>query len=171
MTARAIAVDSGGPSVLHIDVAGTLAQVAVEPLGPMPHPEDAMELQLLQAAKDCAAGKEQLPRRELVAAALREVERQEWWRDLAESKVEELRAELETLKRERAADLALHHEQRRKLLTLHFELVAFVAHHLDCLPSSGVVMAQVRALGSGYLRHEVDGAAADAIAFQVGHRV
>lgn len=161
MTARALPVEPSAPDTLHIDVAAALAQITPHPLGPMPHPEDAMELQLLQAARECAAGKAQLPRRELVDVALREAERQQWWRDLAEAEQERLRLELAKVKAGHAEDLAHHHEQRRRLLSLHFELIAWAATQLNCEASSSTVLAKIRAKGCGLLRADVDAGTAD----------
>ncbi len=149
MTARAFAMEPSAPDTLTIDVAVALAQITPPPLGPMPHPEDAMELQLLQAAKDCAAGKEQLPRRELVAVALREAERQQWWRDTAEAEGVRLQRELDRLAADRAREAAEHLEERRRLLSLHFELITWAAKQLGCDPSSTTVLATIRARSAG----------------------
>jgi hypothetical protein len=151
VTARAHAVEPSAPDTLHIDIAAALAQAAsAAPLGPMPHPETAMELHLLQSARECGAGLAQLPRRELVAVALREAERQQWWRDQAEAEVVRLQREVAQLR-----------DQRHKLLALHFELVAWASHQIGCLSSSEAVLAKIREKGSGLMRHELDGRAAD----------
>lgn len=83
-----------------LDVAAVVKSVAREIFRPEPAPKlDAMELELLRQAERCANGESDMPpRRELVAAALREVERERWWRDYAEAEVAILRervAELE----------------------------------------------------------------------------
>ena len=79
-----------------VDVAAVVQMVVRESVQSEPAPKlDAMELELLRQAERCATGDAQMPpRRELVAAALREVERERWWRDYAEAEVVQLRQEL-----------------------------------------------------------------------------
>ncbi|MBX3173246.1 MAG: hypothetical protein KF709_02485 [Gemmatimonadaceae bacterium] len=148
---------NGAPSVLHID----LAQLALEAdrsaravMPPMPHPEDAMERQLLDSAKDCAAGNVIPPRRELIAAALREAERQQWWRDVAEA---EKAALLEKVEAKERAFATSDHElrtQRQRLIGVISELIGWASGVLGCAPEADEVLKRVRAQGSGLLRHE-----------------
>jgi hypothetical protein len=162
-----LSAEPASPTILHVDVAECVRDLEpTSPATPMPHPErDAMELQLLTAAKDCAAGGAQLPRRELVAVALREAARQEWWRDQAEAEKEALRRQLD-LTQAQAVKLRT---QQRQLLGLFFEIVAWAAHQLGCEPSGKAVLAAIRARGSGWLQHETQGDEADRLRAEVAH--
>lgn len=155
--------EPGAPTILHVDAAEIVAEIGdTHAARPMPHPErDAMELQLLAAATDCAAGGQQLPRRELVAVAVREIERQQWWRDQAEAEAAALKRELATLESAHALQLQELRQQRRGLTQLLFEMIAWASHVLGCEPSGRDVIAAIRAKGSGYLRHEHDGSLID----------
>jgi hypothetical protein len=162
--------EPAAPTILHVDVAECVRDLETPSRAtPMPHPErDAMELQLLAAAKDCAAGGTQLPRRELVAVALREAERQQWWRDQAEAEKEALRQQLD-LTQAHAAKLQELRTQQRQLLGLFFEIVAWAAHQLGCEPSGKAVLKAIRAFGSGWLQHETQGDEADRLRAEVAH--
>lgn len=161
--------EPASPTILHIDVAECTRAGLGPPATPMPHPErDAMELQLLAAAEDCAAGGSQVPRRELVAVALREAARQQWWRDQAEAEKEALRRQLD-LTEPHAAKVQELRTQQRQLLGLFFEIVAWAAHQLGCEPSGKAVLAAIRARGSGWLQHETQGDEADRLRAEVTH--
>lgn len=138
------------PAILHIDLAEAAAAARAETTQPRPypHPEDATELLLLEQATKCAAGdRTQDPRRELIAVALREVERQRYWRDEAEAREQQLLAAYRALE---ASNRALR-EQRSDALALVFELTAFAATTLGCEPAAREVLARIRAKGSGFL--------------------
>lgn len=163
--------EPAAPTILHLDVGEISAAVGKAHVErPMPYPEcDAMELQLLAAAKDCAAGGTQLPRRELVAVAVREIARQEWWRDQAEAEAAALKRELATLESAHALQLQELRQQRRGLTQLLFEMIAWASHVLGCAPSGRDVIAAIRAKGSGYLRHEDDGSLIDRTGVEVAN--
>ena len=171
MTAVAMNITPGAPlpaepeapMLFHVDVAEIVRDAAPRVLATrMPHPEkDAMELQLLVAAQDCAAGGMQLPRRELVAVALREVASQEWWRVQAEAEAAALKRELATLESAHALQVQDLRQQRRGLMQLLFEIVAWASPVLGCEPSGRDVIAAIRAKGSGSLQHEHDGSVID----------
>lgn len=159
------------PAQYHVDMVECLRNAeAAQAAQPMPHPEtDPMELQLLQAAKDCAAGGAQLPRRELVAVALREAERQQWWRDHAEAEAVALKRELATLESAHAGQVQELRQQRRDLMQLLFELIAWASHVLGCEPSGRAVIGAIRAKGSGLLSHDVEGALIDRVRAEVAN--
>ncbi len=157
------------PAQCHIDVAALVAATSeAKSARPMPYPEqDAMELQLLAAARLCADGGVQLPRRELVAVALREAARQEWWRDQAEAEAAALRRELVAAGQAHALQLQELRTQRVSLLGLLFEMVAWAATQLRCAATGDAVITAIRAKGSGFLRHDVDGALMDRVRAEV----
>ena len=79
--------DLQGVHPLYIDLAAVVERAAQQSARVTPHCEDAMELELVDEARQCAAGDlTQRPSRVLVAAALREAGRQQWWRDAAEAR-------------------------------------------------------------------------------------
>lgn len=125
--------DPQAPGILHIDVAA-LAKDVRPALLPKPPARSALDEQLLEEARKCAGGdKDMPPRRELVAAALREIERQQWWRDRAEETEQALR------------------QTRHDQLGIQFELVADAARTYRCDPSTLVVLGAIRAKGSGFI--------------------
>lgn len=128
--------DSAAPAILHIDLADYAARATVTPApAACPFPEDAMELTLLEAARACAAGDgNQQPRRELIAAALREAARQQWWRDQAEAENVRLGRRLHELR-----------EGRRQLLRVAFELAGYITSRTGCGAGVSAVLAYVRA--------------------------
>lgn len=140
---RAPVVESGDPAVLHIDVAKAVAlaeAIAAAPDGVVVVPAtkvaplDAMEWQLLEAAKACAANDpKQPPRRELVAVALREVQREQAFRDDAESRCR-------LLEQQGRENRQLRHDQ----FVLFYELVRFIARTHGTEPSATAVLAYVR---------------------------
>ncbi len=156
------------PAPLHIDVAETLMTIG-EPRAraAMPHPETAMELQLLEAARDCAEGKGQLPRRELVAVALREAERQQWWRDQAEAEKEALRRELAVLTRAHDEYVQEMRQQRKHLMGLLFELITWASGQLKCRPSAEAVLAAIRGQVAPDRIHAAEAVLADRIHAEV----
>lgn len=150
--------EPAAPTVLHIDVAECTRAGTAVPAPPMPYPErDAMELQLLEAAKDCAANGAQLPRRELVAVALREAARHEWWRDQAEAEAAALKLELAALAKAHATHVEELRHQRKQAFSVLFEIIAWAAHQLGCEPSGKAVLAAIRSRGTGWLQHETRG--------------
>jgi Arc/MetJ family transcription regulator len=149
--------DVQSPSVLHIDVAEAVRQVQVAPLPPVLK-RDPMDTVLLEEAARCAGyDLSVMPRRELVAVALREAVRERAWRDQAEQQAVELTQRgndaLDQLEEAVEACNALHAE-RQQLLGILFELVAWCAPRLHCAPSSEDVLARIRALGSGFIQHQ-----------------
>jgi len=119
-----------------IDVAAAAAAAAREAGAPAapPPPRSALELQLLEEARKCAANdRAQAPRRELIAAALREADRQLAWRDHAEAQVEHL---LRAAKTARAT--------HRGLVALNAELVAYLAEQFGCALTSQAVLERIR---------------------------
>lgn len=127
--------EPAAPAILHIDLAAlaaTLPPAAVR----APAPKlDAMELELLRMAERCAGGDLSMPpRRELIGAALREAERERWWRDEAEAEGVRLRAQV--------AELRL---QRRDLLSLVDELLGWASGVLGCMPAGREVLQRIRA--------------------------
>lgn len=140
---RAPVVESADPAVLHIDVAKAVAMaeaIATDPHGVVVVPAtkamplDAMEWQLLEAAKACAANDaKQPPRRELVAVALREVQREQAFRDDAESRCR-------LLEQQGRENRELRHDQ----FVLFYELVRFIARTHGVEPSATAVLAYVR---------------------------
>lgn len=151
MTAASMtAPEPQAPAILHIDLAEAAEAARAETTQPRPypHPEDATELLLLEQATKCAAGdRTQDPRRELIAVALREVERQRYWRDEAEAREQQLLAASRTLEESNRTLRG----QRSDALALVFELTAFAATTLGCEPSAREVLARIRAKGSGFL--------------------
>lgn len=127
--------ESTAPAILHIDLAEALSRAAAHAPVKKPTPLDAMEWQLLEAAKACAAGDEkQRPSRELIAVALREVEREQAFRDEAEAHAVQLERQVHNGR-------AL----RRDQFQLFYELVEFIARTHGIQPSGTAVMAFVRA--------------------------
>jgi hypothetical protein len=110
------------PGMVHIDVAEVLERATR-------HARPAMDEQLLEQARRCAAGAEnQPPRRELVAVVLREVAREQRIRGEAE------------------ASLLVSNETRRDLLLIVSELVGFVATQLHIDPDPRMVLQRIRAM-------------------------
>lgn len=132
-------------TLVQLDVGAAAARVGMIP-DEAPVPYDAMEHQLLQQAVKCAAGdKQQQPRRELVAVALREVRREQALRDRAEAAELELQRQVKHLTD--AAKTA--RTTRRGLVVLNAELLAFAAEHFGCTMDSATVLAKIRAARPG----------------------
>lgn len=150
-TAIAAAPDPAAPAVLHIDLAEVAAVAAAAPMPSAPRPLDALELALLEEARRCvqAAPGTLPPRRELVAVALREAERHQWWRDQAEARAQEVAHAL-SVAVEQAEDVR---RQRHETLQVLFEVVAYAAQQLGCPSNPREVLARIRARGSGLLPH------------------
>jgi hypothetical protein len=128
------------PARVTLDLAALARVVEREPF-PLypPHPLSAMELQLLESARACAADDPAMhPRRELVAAALREAAREQYWRDRAELEAAQVREQVRALR-----------TARSELLGIVFELVAWAAVQLNCAPSAKDVLTRLRAMGTG----------------------
>lgn len=123
-----------------IDLAGIVAALPTHPERPQPA-MTALDAALLAQAERSAKGDEsQPPRRELIAAALREADREQWWRDVAEAEVVRLRAQL-TQAHAQVRDLK---QQRDRLIAVVSELTEWAARRLGCLPSTTDVLARVR---------------------------
>ncbi len=125
--------EPAAPAILHIDLAEVVTRAPSAP-GRKPTPLDAMEWQLLEAAKACAAGDErQRPSRELIAVALREVEREQAFRDDAETDALLLRKQLNDGR-----------QLRHDTFQLFYELVRFIAAEHGLKPTGTAVMQYVR---------------------------
>jgi hypothetical protein len=108
-------------TAVRIDVANVLDQVRAAD-------RPALDAELLEQARRCAAGAaNQPPRRELIGVALREVAREQ-----------RLRGEVE-------AALVHAREARRQLLMIQAELVGVLATQLGCDPDPKQVLARIRA--------------------------
>lgn len=139
-----------------IDIAAIARQVSPEPLPARAPALTPLELQLLDAAEQCARGDAAMPpRRELVGAALREAERERWWRDVAEAESEARRHTILRLERE----LSDVRAARRDLLNLLFEIVGWAAGVLGCKPAAREVFPRIRARGSFLQQVEMQAAA------------
>lgn len=145
------ATEPAAPAVLHIDLADVAAAAATAPAPSAPRPLDALELALLEEARRCVAAAPGTlpPRRELVAVALREAERHQWWRDQAEARAQELAHALSV----EVAQAEEVRRQRHETLQVFFEVVAYVAPQLGCDANPRDVLARIRARGSGLLAH------------------
>lgn len=129
---------------VHIDVAAAVDEAArvTPPSASRPPALTEVEHLMLAQARRCAAGEPAVPpRRELVAVALKEAAREQWWRDHAEAEAEARRVRIAELERQ----LQVLQSQRDRLVLVTADLVQFAARALDCLPVTAVVMERVRA--------------------------
>lgn len=130
-------LEPAAPAILHIDL-GAVVDAMGETPDDAPVPFTALEAQLLEAARLCAAGDvAQPPRRELVAVALRQVRREEAVRD---RQYDQGAAQLRLIAQLR--------ETQRGLLAINSELLAALSEQFHCEPSASAVLAHVRATRS-----------------------
>lgn len=135
-----VIADRAAPGVL-IDVAAA-ARAAGQHADDPVVPSSPLEVELLEAARSCAAGDtRQPPRRELVAVGLREVRREQ-------VRVDQL---LDRLIASQAREAELR-ETQRGLLAIQGELVRWLGHALGIRDASvRVVLERVRTLLRGEL--------------------
>jgi hypothetical protein len=148
--------DSGAPAVLHIDLAALAAQVSSAPRS-VPTPLTAHEEMILQEARRSADGDaQQPPRREMIAVALKALDRETAWRDQAEARAVETQRAMARLR-----------EQRLDYMRILFELVGWIAGRAGILPGLATVLAYVRSHRSGLLPDAPAGSDAERIRAEV----
>jgi hypothetical protein len=145
--AQAKAAPAAPPTEV-IDLAAIVAESRRQPMPPMPV-VTAMHHALLAEARRCAEGRnETQPRRELIATALKEAQREQWFRDHAELALQDLRVEHSKLKsandklQEQLADART---ARHGTLQILFEIVAWASVQLNCAPLAATVLERIRA--------------------------
>ena len=150
-------IEPEAPAVLRIDVADAVAQADAAPVRAQPIPKrTSLDELLLEEARKCAAARDEQwpPRRELIGAALREVSRQEYWRDVAELAARDRAVEAREAEQALARMIGLYQgarQDRHDLLGIVFELVGYAALKLGVDPKPDLVLKRIRALGSGHL--------------------
>ncbi|MHB1297320.1 MAG: hypothetical protein ACYC0B_02225 [Gemmatimonadaceae bacterium] len=148
--------DSGAPAVLHIDLAALAAEIGSAPLE-VPTPLTAHEELMLSEARRSARGdQDQPPRREMIAVALKALDREIAWRDQAEQRA-----------LERMRTIARLREQRLKYMAIVFELAGWIASRAGISPGLHTVLAYVRSFRSGLLPEAPAGSLAERIRAEV----
>jgi hypothetical protein len=131
-----------------IDLAEVVRESRNQPMPPMPQ-VTAMHQALLAEARKCAEGRNEVqPRRELIATALKEAAREQWFRDHAELALQALRVEHSRLKAENEklqVQLADARTARHGALQSLFEIVAWASTQLNCAPLASTVLERIRA--------------------------
>jgi hypothetical protein len=170
------AIATSHPTVA-IDVAAVARTATPAPLPAVNPflPTSALEYEALIAAREHLAGRCGLlgfRPTEFLEVALREADRQMWWRDRAEAEVLELQGQITRLQAghdKATATVQRLREERKGLLRVLFEIVAWAAVRLNCIGSADVVLERIRREGSGLLRHEDDTTLSDRIRQEVAN--